>query len=150
HEGIRPAGELRAQGGDRGVTHRALPVGLLGLGAAVLLWALGTHLLKESGAGAALPRPRETFPPIYQLLAGSELRLHTLMRLRRVLVGLALALAAGIPIGLAVGVSRPVESATGGAFQFLRMISPLSWMPIAVMVLGIGDAPIYFLLAFAA
>src|SRR3546814_5513329 len=30
------------------------------------------------------------------------------------------------------------------------MISPLSWMPIAVMVFGIGDEPIYFLLTFAA
>ncbi len=30
------------------------------------------------------------------------------------------------------------------------MISPLSWMPIAVMVFGVGDRPIYFLLAFAA
>jgi NitT/TauT family transport system permease protein len=30
------------------------------------------------------------------------------------------------------------------------MISPLSWMPIAVMVFGIGDRPIYFLLTFAA
>lgn len=30
------------------------------------------------------------------------------------------------------------------------MISPLSWMPIAVMALGIADAPIYSLLAFAA
>jgi NitT/TauT family transport system permease protein len=30
------------------------------------------------------------------------------------------------------------------------MISPLSWMPIAVMALGVGDAPVYFLLTFAA
>ncbi len=30
------------------------------------------------------------------------------------------------------------------------MISPLSWMPLAVMVFGIGDRPIYFLLTFAA
>jgi NitT/TauT family transport system permease protein len=57
---------------------------------------------------------------------------------------------AGVPIGLAIGASRAVESGTSGAFQFLRMISPLSWMPIAVMVFGIGDAPIYFLLGFAA
>jgi NitT/TauT family transport system permease protein len=49
-----------------------------------------------------------------------------------------------------VGSSRLAESATTPAFQFLRMISPLSWMPIAVMIFGIGDAPIYFLLAFAA
>src|SRR5699024_1266442 len=37
-----------------------------------------------------------------------------------------------------------------GAFQFLRMISPLSWMPIAVMAFGIGDKPIYFLLTITA
>ncbi len=41
-------------------------------------------------------------------------------------------------------------AATSIAFQFLRMISPLSWMPVAVMVLGVGDYPIYFLLTFAA
>ena len=65
-------------------------------------------------------------------------------------LGLLIALAVGVPLGLAVGASRHVEAGTGIAFQFLRMISPLSWMPIAVMVLGVGDAPIYFLLAFAA
>jgi len=70
--------------------------------------------------------------------------------LRRVLVGLGFALAIGVPLGLAVGSLRALEAATSPAFQFLRMISPLSWMPIAVMVFGIGDQPIYFLLAFAA
>nr|WP_272874501.1 ABC transporter permease subunit [Paracoccus shandongensis] len=53
-------------------------------------------------------------------------------------------------MGLLVGASRLAEAATTPAFQFLRMISPLSWMPIAVMVFGVGDAPIYFLLGFAA
>src|SRR5690606_760851 len=70
--------------------------------------------------------------------------------MQRVLVGLSLALLIGVPLGLAVGGSRVLENASSTAFQFLRMISPLSWMPIAVMVFGIGDAPIYFLLTFAA
>jgi NitT/TauT family transport system permease protein len=70
--------------------------------------------------------------------------------LKRVLVGLFLALLIGIPVGLAIGSSRTLENSTSSAFQFLRMISPLSWMPIAVMIFGIGDAPIYFLLTFAA
>ncbi len=55
-----------------------------------------------------------------------------------------------MPLGLLVGASRNLEAATTPAFQFLRMISPLSWMPIAVMLMGVGDQPIYFLLAFAA
>jgi NitT/TauT family transport system permease protein len=49
-----------------------------------------------------------------------------------------------------VGWLRTLEAAATPAFQFLRMISPLSWMPIAVMAFGIGDRPIYFLLAFSA
>jgi NMT1-like family len=86
--------------------------------------------------------PDRTFASLYQLLLGNELTLHILVSLRRALVDLLIA--------LAIGASRPVEASTGMAFKFLRMISPLSWMPIAVMVLGVGDAPIYFLLAFAA
>jgi NitT/TauT family transport system permease protein len=46
--------------------------------------------------------------------------------------------------------SRCFARASSPLFQFMRMISPLSWMPIAVMVLGVGNAPVYFLLAFAA
>ena len=69
---------------------------------------------------------------------------------KRVLLGLFLALLVGVPLGLLVGASRNLEAATTPAFQFLRMISPLSWMPIAVMLMGVGDQPIYFLLAFAA
>ena len=48
------------------------------------------------------------------------------------------------------GLSPLFSRATTPLFQFARMISPLSWMPTAVMVLGVGDAPRYFLLAFAA
>jgi NitT/TauT family transport system permease protein len=127
-----------------------LELSLLGLATLILLWALGANWLKSSVAVAALLSPRETFESLYQLLAQNQLTLHTLTSMKRVLVGLVLALALGIPIGLAVGSSRILENGTSGAFQFLRMISPLSWMPIAVMMFGIGDAPIYFLLTFAA
>lgn len=123
---------------------------LLGLVVLVLAWSMGTQLLKDSVALAELLSPGETFDSLYQLLAQNHLTVHTVTSMKRVLVGLVLALALGVPIGLAVGASRALESATSGAFQFLRMISPLSWMPIAVMVFGIGDAPIYFLLTFAA
>jgi len=51
---------------------------------------------------------------------------------------------------LMIGSYRHLEAATTPAFQFLRMISPLSWMPVVVMLMGVGDQPIYFLLTFAA
>jgi len=143
----RAAAPARPRAGAAGPS--LLP-GVLGLSALLGLWSLGTLWLAQSLPLAERFGPLAAFASLYRLLAGNELTLHTLMSLKRVLVGLALALAAGVPVGLALGLSRGVEQATGAAFQLLRMISPLSWMPVAVMVFGIGDAPIYFLLAFAA
>jgi NitT/TauT family transport system permease protein len=49
-----------------------------------------------------------------------------------------------------VGSTRWFRELTSASFQFLRMVSPLSWMPIAVMALGVGEAPVVFLVAYAA
>lgn len=124
--------------------------GIGGLAALVALWWLGAHWLQSGIPLASALRPGPAFSSLYELIAQNHLTTHTLMSLKRVAVGLALALLLGVPIGLAIGSSRMLEKSTSSAFQFLRMISPLSWMPIAVMVLGVGDAPVYFLLAFAA
>lgn len=126
-----------------------IALGLGGLLLLVALWWLGTDVLAKPGSFAQRFSPTTALPSLAYLLTQSDLPLHILVSLRRVLVGLAISVAIGVPVGLAVGSSRLVEAATAPSFQFLRMISPLSWMPIAVMVFGIGDAPIYFLLAFA-
>ena len=124
--------------------------GALGLAAILFLWWLGTEALAAPGGLARRFGPTASFASLYALLADSDLPWHILVSLRRVLVGLALAMAIGIPLGLAVGSWRRLEAALSPAMQFLRMISPLSWMPIAVMVFGVGDDPVYFLLTFAA
>ncbi|MHA3084181.1 ABC transporter permease [Acinetobacter sp. ANC 5383] len=84
------------------------------------------------------------------LIQDSETYTHIWMSIKRVLMGLSIALLIGIPVGLLIGQNQKADALTSQIFQFLRMISPLSWMPIAIMVLGVGDKPIYFLLAFAA
>lgn len=136
----------------RGLIQRSpkLLYGVGGLAVLVLLWSVGIRALETRIPLAATLAPWETFQSLYTLISSGELTHHTLMSIQRVLVGLSLALLIGVPLGLAVGGSRVLENASSTAFQFLRMISPLSWMPIAVMVFGIGDAPIYFLLTFAA
>ena len=126
---------------------------LLGLGGLFLLfglWWLGMALFGSGEGLAALFSPKATLTSLVELLGRAELYEHIRVSLQRILVGLALALLVGVPLGLLVGASRNLEWATTPAFQFLRMISPLSWMPIAVMLMGVGDQPIYFLLAFAA
>lgn len=131
--------------------NRLLPagLGLIGLLLLLALWWLATDVVAGPASFARRFSPTQALPAFVQLIAGGEMWRHIALSLRRVFVGLGLALLVGVPLGLAVGASRLAEAATTPAFQFLRMISPLSWMPIAVMVFGVGDAPIYFLLAFA-
>src|SRR5699024_9580503 len=115
-----------------------------------LLWGLGVHWLQQGIPIARMLGPRDAFVSLYQLLSSGVLTPDILASLRRVGVSLFLSLVIGIPIGLAIGTSRILNARTSDAIQFLRMISPLSWMPVAVMAFGIGDGPIYFLLTITA
>lgn len=125
-------------------------LGCAGLLSLLLLWWLGIELLGSAQGLSARFSPQATFSSLIELLGSAQLYENVWVSLKRILVSLFMALLIGVPLGLLIGGSRNLEAATTPAFQFLRMISPLSWMPIAVMVLGVGDAPVYFLLAFAA
>ena len=125
-------------------------LGLSGLAGLLLLWWLGVKVFGDTEGLSARFSLAATASSLWELLGRSEFYLHIAVSLKRIFVGLLLALLVGVPLGLLVGSSRNLEAATTPAFQFLRMISPLSWMPIVVMLMGVGDQPIYFLLAFAA
>lgn len=123
---------------------------ILGLIILLAAWSLGVQLLSQTIPLAKLLAPIPTFTHLYELIINNLLTAHLLASLFRVAVSLFLALLIGIPIGLIIGQSRLLETISSGSFQLLRMISPLSWMPIIVMLFGIGNAPIFFLLTFAA
>lgn len=63
--------------------------------------------------------------------------------------GLFLAIVIGVPIGILMGSVRWFQRLTNVPFQFLRMISPLSWEPIAVVVFAGWDQAIVFLVSIA-
>lgn len=146
---VAPAARARASTRPPGLASRA-GLGVLGLAVVALAWWLCTAVLPAEGAMARRFAPGPTLSALAMLLTGPDLPGHILVSLRRIAVGLGLALAVGVPLGLAIGSFRRLEAALSPAMQFLRMISPLSWMPIAVMAFGVGDDPVYFLLAFAA
>ncbi|MDR7052316.1 NitT/TauT family transport system permease protein [Duganella sp. 3397] len=123
---------------------------LAGFGVALALWQLGVTALEKETPIAASFAPLEALRALVQLLAGAYIWQDIGLSLLRVAYGLAAAVAIGVPLGVLVGSSRRVAAALMPLFQLLRMVSPLSWMPLAVMTLGVGDAPVYFLLAFAA
>lgn len=125
-------------------------LGLMGLLLLLAVWHVGSVLLAQSMPLANMLAPAVALSSLKTLLLDGQLWAHIGASLQRVGVGLLAALVIGVPVGFALGLSRRTEQTVSPAFQFLRMISPLSWMPVVVMLFGIGDAPIYFLLAFAA
>lgn len=121
--------------------------GGVGLVLGIGIWWLMSHL--HTGFLIQQLRPEPSFQQLLQLLQTPLFYEHMLASLHRIVVGLTGALLIGLPIGLVMGSSPLCRRLFTPLFQFLRMISPLSWMPIAVMAFGVGDAPIYFLLIFA-
>ncbi|MEW8585156.1 MAG: ABC transporter permease, partial [Candidatus Thiodiazotropha sp.] len=63
--------------------------------------------------------------------------------------GLLIAICIGVPIGILMGRSRRFRELSNSPFQLLRMISPLSWEPIAVIVFATWNQAIVFLIAIA-
>ena len=149
--GTRPAGAIFRAPRKIGWRWLQAPLtGIAGILVLLLIWWIGTDLLAAPGSFIRRFSPASAFTTLAALCVSSDLPVHAYVSLKRIAVGLALALLVGVPAGFAIGSFKWLEAATTPAFQFLRMISPLSWMPIAVMVFGVGDDPIYFLLAFAA
>jgi len=123
---------------------------LTGLLAALALWSAGIQLLSAQMMIAEAFAPGKSFTALWSLFESGAIVPHIWTSLSRVAVALLFACLIGVPLGVLAGAVRRFALATSPLFQLLRMISPLSWMPLAVMVLGVGDAPVYFLLAFSA
>lgn len=135
--------------GSRGWLAQTLP-GVAGLVGIVALWWLAVFVIARHSPLAAQFSPQSALATLPSLVTDDRLFVHIGASLRRIGVGLAWAMLLGVPLGFLIGRVRMLELAVTPALQFLRMISPLSWMPIAVMSLGVGDNSVYFLLAFAA
>ena len=94
--------------------------------------------------------PEPTIKAFSDLLTTGSLIENSLPSLKRIFMGIMIALAIGIPLGVAIGRFTLLNDSTHLPFQFLRMISPLAWMPIAVLIYPTWDSAIIFLITMAA
>ncbi len=146
-----PSGEtaLPAGAGAVRLERRLLDVALpaVGVGLAVAVWWAVAAWLAPASSFLARFAPDGALAALVHLVTTGELWPHLATSLRRVLVGLAIGAVIGVPLGLAIGRLPAFARLTGPVFQFVRMVSPLSWTPLAIILLGVGDAPVYFLIA---
>jgi NitT/TauT family transport system permease protein len=93
-----------------------------------------------------LPGPWQVVGGIVDLLQHGLLLKYIVASLFRVTWGFALAAVLAIPIGLSIGWYRRAEMAFNPLIQIFRPISPLAWIPIAILWFGVGDLASVFLI----
>lgn len=96
--------------------------------------------------GQLLPGPIVVLAAIGELLQSGLLLKHVVASLFRVTWGFALAAFLAVPMGLSLGWYRRGELAFNPLIQLFRPISPLAWIPIAILWFGIGDLSSIFLI----
>jgi NitT/TauT family transport system permease protein len=92
------------------------------------------------------PTPWGVVTGTLELVEDGTLWEHIGASLMRVGAGFGLAVLVGVPLGLWMGRVRGAFDTLNPLFQMLRPISPIAWIPIAILWFGVGDAsPIYLI-----
>jgi ABC-type nitrate/sulfonate/bicarbonate transport system permease component len=104
------------------------------------LWAL----VAASGLAPALflPTPAAVAAKFVELtqqpFVGYTLQQHLASSFGRFAIGFALAVAIGIPLGLAMGWFRWLDGIVSPLFDALRFVAPIAWVPFAALWFGTG------------
>lgn len=118
--------------------------------AAIMLWWISTDVWSVDNPILGAMSPVDAVDALTKQLIGGTIVETVAVSLGRLLGGLLIATVVGVILGLAIGSRKRVDEATSVIIQFLRMVSPLAWTPIAIVLFGIGSPPVVFLIAIAA
>jgi len=122
---------------------RLRPVAFIAVLLVVWQWAISRQ------AAPLLPGPLAVLQGLGELGQSGLLLKHVVASLFRVTWGFAAAALIAIPAGLAIGWYRRSEMALNPLIQIIRPISPLAWIPIAILWFGVGDMSAIFLIFLA-
>jgi NitT/TauT family transport system permease protein len=116
--------------------------------AAALLVAIWHYSVVFSGT-KVFPSPMSVRAGVGELLHKHVLWADIGDSLRRVAVGFCAAILVGIPVGLWLGWSAAANQVVNPVLQILRPISPIAWIPVAIIFFGVGDRAAIFLIFLA-
>ncbi len=119
----------------------SLAMNLVSIACFLTLWWVATHLgwIKP----LFLPKPEAVWLAFQQAangdIDGHTLWVHFLWSMYRVFSAFFLAVIIGIPIGIAMGVSRIARGIFDPPIEFYRPLPPLAYLPLMIIWFGIGE-----------
>jgi NitT/TauT family transport system permease protein len=120
----------------------------LPLATAIIFLAFWHSMVRLSGSDL-FPTPMEVVRGIRELIEKGLLLKYIVASLFRVSWGFMLAVLVGVPLGLILGWFRPAYQALNPMIQIMRPISPIAWIPVAILWFGIDDTAPVFLIFLA-
>ena len=117
--------------------------------AAALLLAMWHYWVVWTGT-KVFPSPLSVEKGISELFHKHVLWADIGDSLRRVAIGFGAAAIIGIPLGLTLGWYPALNQVLNPTLQILRPISPIAWIPVAIIFFGIGDKAATFLVFLGA
>ncbi len=118
----------------------------LAVAAALLVaWQVAVTLTHSQ----VFPTPLEVVRGTIELAQKGVLHRYIISSVFRVVWSFLLAAAVGVPFGLFLGWSARAAQAFNPILQLLRPISPIAWIPLSILWLGLSEAAPMFLLFLA-
>ncbi|WP_407523194.1 ABC transporter permease [Methylobacterium oryzisoli] len=116
------------------------------------------HLATVDRPYSLIPPPAEVWTALRDLAVGginddafsATLLTHLGASLARVFGGFGLAVAAALPLGLLIGRVPLVRQLLDPTFQILRPVPVTAWLPLAMILFGLGPRSAYFLVFLGA
>jgi NitT/TauT family transport system permease protein len=115
--------------------------------AVLLLWFIISYT--NLFPAYALPSPASVLKSFKEELLAGRLINDIIASLWRVAVGFVISATLGIPVGLWLGQHLYARQAFVPMLNFFRFLSPLAWIPFAILWFHIGDKPAVFLIFMA-
>ncbi|MEN9226278.1 MAG: nitrate ABC transporter permease [Thermostichus sp. HHBFW_bins_43] len=125
---------------------------IIGIVGFLLIWQIlaSTNLIRLPGPWDVWMDERSRYLILHPLYRNSDLDQgllrQTLASLQRVAIGYCSAGLVGIALGILVGSSVWMNRALDPIFQFLRMVAPLAWVPIALAALRRNEPAALFVI----
>jgi ABC-type nitrate/sulfonate/bicarbonate transport system permease component len=121
--------------------------GWLVFGFLLLLWEFGSRL--SPGLQLYIPPVTRILTSLAELVFAGSIVNHMVITLTRFLQGYSLAALLGVCLGSLLGYFRFAHSLFEAVIEFLRPMPSVAIIPVAVLLLGIGDAMIVAVTVYA-
>jgi NitT/TauT family transport system permease protein len=116
------------------------------LGALFLFWYVGTkYRLEFYIRFKNVPTPYEVYQQLTQVGLSNKYLVNIAISVRRILGGFFIAMAIGVPLGLAIGKYPRVRDLFMPVVEVLRPIPAIAWVPMSIMLWPNNEASIVFI-----